>query len=205
MIKKIALTATLALAMAAQTASAQDRINLTSGPLSGYQVSPDCDFTGWQSSFGTGITGVQCMGSFSGNNVGSGSGGGAPGSALTLSQINATWSAIGGTFTEGPTDNTSGGSTGNRTFSDALSGYNVIALKAGDGFSLYLINVTTPTATISFNTLGTNRNPNGGALGLSHVTLYRGTRTEVPEPTSFGLVAAGLLGLGAVARSRRQA
>jgi hypothetical protein len=67
----------------------------------------------------------------------------------------------------------------------------------GGGTAFYLIDAKDGVAALNFG----SRVANAQSTGI----LYRTGTTQVPEPTSFGLVAAGLLGLGAVARRRRQA
>jgi hypothetical protein len=68
---------------------------------------------------------------------------------------------------------------------------------SGGGTAFYLIDAKDGVDVFQF----ASRVSEGQSTGI----LYTTGTTEVPEPTSFGLVAAGLLGLGAVARRRRQA
>ena len=83
----------------------------------------------------------------------------------------------------------------------------ILALKAGDAFSLYLF--AAHTTTINFDTLGVgffsgpnNKNEHFGQ-GLSHATVY-GTVTAVPEPETYALLAAGLAFVGWASRRRQR-
>lgn len=79
---------------------------------------------------------------------------------------------------------------GNQNFKDEFGN--------GSGYGTAFFKVTSIT--------GTQLTLNSGWRGaFSNAASYGTVPTSVPEPASFGLVAAGLLGLGAVARRRRQA
>lgn len=210
--KLLALAIASALTVAPLTASAD--------PLSSYlNASPSCAFANINSFvWGTGLTYVGCSGSYSNNNVGSGNGGGAPGSAVTVAGINTLWGGAYGPFVEAGTTN-AGQSTG--PFSvvpsgssgmlqlppqDPLSGYFVIALKSSTNFSLYLLEATAPVSQINFKTDGTSLNKKGIPQGLSHATLYTvvsGSSTTVPEPSTYVLLGAGLVALGGMARRKK--
>jgi hypothetical protein len=92
----------------------------------------------------------------------------------------------------------SAGNTGTITFLAPFSGPFVVALKAGSGLGYYYFQSGT-YSTMTYNT--TDYPPN--SAGLSHATVYGGSSTTVPEPATFGLVAAGMIGLAGVARRRR--
>ena len=80
----------------------------------------------------------------------------------------------------------------------------VLALKAGDAFSLYLF--AADTTSIDFDTLGVGFINNGEThfgQGLSHATLYS-TVTAVPEPETYALFAAGLAFVGWASRRRQR-
>ena len=109
-----------------------------------------------------------------------------------------------GPFTSNPT-----GVTGTLTFDASLSGPFVLILKAGNQFSMYYFANLTSTSSLVYDTKGTNLNSSGGANGLSHASLYGGTfgssTNIVPEPSTYALMATGMIGLVGFARRRRQA
>jgi hypothetical protein len=88
------------------------------------------------------------------------------------------------------------GSTGTINFGTTYSNF-VIALKAGDSFSLYYF--AGSLSSLDYNTSGSGTN--GDVVnGLSHWTIYGGDETEVPEPGMMLLMATGLLGMATLRR-----
>jgi len=112
-------------------------------------------------------------------------------------------------LTETDITGTNGNATsGSFTFADMASPF-VLALKAGDAFSLYLF--AAHTTSIDFDTLGVGffsegRHPVAHfGQGLSHAVLYgSSTVTAVPEPETYALLMAGLAFVGWASRRRQR-
>ena len=87
----------------------------------------------------------------------------------------------------------------------AISGSFVLALKAGNAFSLYAFS---NGEVIEWDTLGVGFFNGAGnpviGNGLSHATLYSTTVAAVPEPETYALLAAGLAFVGWASRRRQR-
>ncbi|MBL0940225.1 MAG: VPLPA-CTERM sorting domain-containing protein [Gemmatimonadaceae bacterium] len=187
--KKIALAILTAAALAAAPTESQAQACAGFG-----------GFTAATFNWGAGITYIDCYGPQSGA---------ANAAANQAAYLNANYGIYGPFSLLGKSDDPNGGPfTGNDlnplVFDTPISGYFALGLQQAGSYSMYILRADPSAASVNWNTLGVAGN--GGTTGeqLSHAVLYQGgTPTRVPEPASFGLIAAGLAGLGVVARRRK--
>ena len=103
----------------------------------------------------------------------------------------------------GPFTTNIGGATTNftLTFDTPMSGSFVIGLMSANQHSFYFYENAPLTTSITFSsTAGVAVNVRGIPQGLSHATLYT---AAVPEPETYALMVAGLVGVGFMARRRK--
>jgi hypothetical protein len=93
---------------------------------------------------------------------------------------------------------------GSIDFDSAQTGWFVLGLKQGDGFSLYLFdgrNVKGGISSIEYDTLGV-KTKSDTAFSLSHAG-YFGAVTPVPEPSAYAMMLAGLAVVGFALKRRK--
>jgi len=134
---------------------------------------------------------IDCAGAFDGNH-----------NNQDVSQILIDFGLSGPTSVVDVTGANGNATSGEFTFADMASPF-VLALKAGDAFSLYLF--AAHTTSIDFDTLGVGFINNGRehfGQTLGHATLY--SVTAVPEPETYALLAAGLAFVAWASRRRQR-
>lgn len=144
---------------------------------------------------------TSCAGAFLGNNKNQ-----AVDVLAQLTSFGGTWSLLGSSddANNGPFTSNPAGITGTLTFDNIITGPFVLAVKAGNAFSLYyFLNGGAGVASVVYTTAGVSINANEIPNGLSHASLYTRVSSVVPEPSTYVLFATGLLGLALVARRRR--
>lgn len=166
----------------------------------------DCDHNGVMAYMGA----TACSGAWSGN------------VNNQMTDVNAKISSLwGGTYNllgysndvnnNGPFSNGPSSNNGTLTFDSPISGEFVLALKAGNAFSLYRFTGQVGRTSVDFKTDGVQVNRNDIAAGLSHAALFADPKTStvgtsvVPEPSTYALMGAGLFAVAFAARRRRKA
>lgn len=189
--------------------------NRPSGPPAGNgQVGSTCSIADVSNSFA-------CAGSFSGNDNTD-----VVGKFVTLSGLFGPdvsgWKLIdktdSATGTQAVQITSTGAKSGTLSFSQPIYSVFGISLKAADSFSIYLLDggqFLSGLSSVSFVTNGVSKNGNGIPADLSHASLWGftpstgtygcggGVCAPVPEPQSYALMAAGLIGLGFFLRRKR--
>ncbi len=153
----------------------------------------------------TTISATACSGAWSGNDLNQDLT--AALSALTGSNL---YSFVGTSSTttgiDSPFTNAFSSTGGTFTFSGMITESFVLALKAGNSFSLYYYEVPPGISELTFSTIGLELNNAGKPLGLSHASMYAAggdiTITVVPEPSTYAMMLAGVGVLGFLARRR---
>jgi hypothetical protein len=96
--------------------------------------------------------------------------------------------------------------TGTLRFDEPLEGVWGVALKSGTGSSVYVYDFSPGTDALPYSTAGTSLNRNDMPQELSHANLFRpADMTVVPEPSTYALLATGLVAVVGVARRRPRA
>lgn len=183
------ITTTLVILAAAIASPARSTAQLVA-------TTPACTAGNALATFGA----TSCVGAFVGNNKNQ--------QADVLAQLAAfggTWTTLGSSddASFGPFTGNSSSTTGTLAFDNLLTGPFVLAIKAGNAFSLYyFLNSGAGVSSVNFTTAGVAINANDIPNGLSHATLYSRINV-VPEPSTYLLLASGLLGMAVIARRRR--
>ncbi len=144
---------------------------------------------------------LNCAGSFGGNINGSSS------ELTTLTSLFGgtwTWAGQTGDGGFGPFAANATGTSGTVAFDNLVTGPFVIGVKAADRHSFYLFDGgIAGILSVPYESIGTSTNAKGLAQDVSHLGLYRGAGTVVPEPSTYALMGTGLMGLAGLARRRR--